>query len=281
MTIPRNIAVVINPLHPKALAVGEEVVALLQHKKIEHAVFSTQWPDEWFDFTEAWVVGGDGTLNLFINRYPQFRLPMAIFKGGTGNDFHWLLYGEVSVPQQVETVLNASPQNVDAGYCNRRLFLNGVGIGFDGKVVKDLLGKKKKAGKLSYCRTVLRNVLFFREFLCTVQTTDFNWGKKCLMVSVANGRRYGGGFTVNPAGLVNDGLLDVYLIGQVSPLLRFRYLPMIEKGIHTNLPFVTYHKTGAVVIKTAGLVPAHVDGEYFEASEFVMECLPAQFLFLY
>lgn len=281
MVIPRNIALLVNPLHKKALAVGNEIASILRGKNIEHTPLTTQWPTNWMDMTEVWIIGGDGTLNYFINHYPQFHLPIAIFKGGTGNDFHWLLYGNVSVQEQVELVLHTLPKKVDAGYCNNRLFLNGIGIGFDGKVVQDLLGKQKRNSKLSYYAAVLRNIFFFKEFLCTVSSNGFNWGKKCLLITVANGRRYGGGFHVNPGGLVNDGLLDVYIIGQVPPLLRFRYLPLIEKGSHTNLPFVTYHKTGGVHIKAAGLVPAHADGEYFDASEFVFECLPAKFLFLY
>jgi diacylglycerol kinase (ATP) len=281
MPIPKNIALIINPLHQKALAVGDEIAIILKQKNIEHSIFSTNWPVEWTDFTEAWIVGGDGTLNYFINHYPQLYLPMAIFKGGTGNDFQWLLYGEISVAEQVEKVLQASLKKVDAGYCNNQLFINGVGIGFDGKVVQDLLGKKKWNARLSYYKIVLRNILFFKEFLCTVSTETFNWGKKCLMLSVANGRRYGGGFNVNPDGLINDARLDVYIIGHVTPLMRFKYLPLIEKGTHINLPVVTYLKTGSIHIKAAGIVPAHVDGEYFDASEFVIECLPAKFLFLY
>ncbi len=281
MPISKNIALLINPRHQKALAVGNEIVVTLRNKNIEHSIFTAYWPKKWKIFTEAWIIGGDGTLNYFINQYPQFHLPMAVFKGGTGNDFQWLLYGGLSAAEQIEKVLSASPKKVDAGYCNNRLFLNGVGIGFDGKVVQDLLGKKKWSGKFSYYAVVLRNIFFFKEFLCTVTNGTFNWGKKCLMISVANGRRYGGGFNVNPKGLIDDALLDVNIIGHVSPLLRFRYLPMIEKGTHVDLPVVTYLKTGSVVIKAGGIIPAHVDGEYFEASEFVIECLPAKFSFLY
>ena len=150
MAVPVHIALLVNPLHQKALRAANEIVRLLQRKEIEHSVFTTTWPKDWFDFTQAWIVGGDGTLNYFINHYPQFDLPMAIFKGGTGNDFHWMLYGNISLADQVDRVLNASPKAVDAGYCNNHLFLNGIGIGFDGKVVQDLLGKKKWNGKFSY-----------------------------------------------------------------------------------------------------------------------------------
>ena len=281
MAIPKNIALLINPLHQTALHAGNKISKLLREKQAEHSIFTTHWPTEWVDFTEAWIVGGDGTLNYFINHYPQFELPMAIFKGGTGNDFHWMLYGELTMADQVEKVLSTTPKPVDAGYCNNHLFLNGVGIGFDGKVVQDLLGKNKWNGKLSYYKVVLKNILFFNEFLCTISNETFNWGKKCFMISVANGRRYGGGFTVNPEGLINDHLLDINIIGNISPLLRVLLMSKLEKGTHTKLPMITYLKTGSIHIKAGRILPAHADGEYFDASEFVIECLPARFSFLY
>ena len=277
----KNIALVVNPLHAKAGLLAGAIVSILEKKKISHRVYTDPWPTDWMDFTEVWIVGGDGTLNYFINRYLQINLPLAIFKGGTGNDFHWLLYGEISTEEQVNRVLNASPQPVDAGLCNRKLFINGVGIGFDGKVAADLLGKEKGEGKTSYLLTILKNIFWYRSFLCAVSTTEFHWGKKCFMISVANGKRYGGGFRVSPKSLVNDGLLDTNIVGRIPPLLRLRYLPMIQKGVHLNLPFITYVKSSMVVVKALQEVPAHADGEAFSATEFAIECLPGRFLFLY
>lgn len=278
-TEEKNVALLVNPLHAKALRVAGEIGVLLKKKNIAHTVFIASWPQAWTDLTEAWIVGGDGTLNYFINHYPQFDLPMAIFKGGTGNDFHWLLYGDISVEQQVELVSGATPKPVDAGLCNKQLFINGVGIGFDGKVVQDLRNRKK--GKASYLLTILKNIFGYREFLCSVNTENFHWGKKCFMISVANGRRYGGSFQVTPQSLVNDGLLDTNVVGKIHPLLRLKYLPVIEKGKHLNLPFITYVKSAIVVVKAMKELPAHADGEYFSATEFNIECLPARFLFLY
>jgi diacylglycerol kinase (ATP) len=275
----KYIALLVNPLHPKAISVAGELAGLLKQKAIAHCVFTREWPQSWIDVSEAWIVGGDGTLHYFINHYPQFHLPMAIFKGGTGNDFHWLLYGDMTVAQQVDSVLNARPQPVDAGLCNKRLFINGVGIGFDGKVVKDLHNRKK--GKSSYLLTIVKNIFRYKEFLCSVNTENFHWGKKCFMISVANGQRYGGGFQVTPKSLVNDGLLDTNIVGRIHPFFRLKYLPVIEKGRHLNLPFVTYVKSAMVIIKALQELPAHADGEYFFATEFNIECLPARFLFLY
>lgn len=277
----RNIALLVNPHHPRAIRVADEIAVLLTKKNIEHALFTTYWPQNWVDITEAWIVGGDGTLNYFINQYPQFHLPMAIFRGGTGNDFHWLLYGNISVAQQVEAVLHAQTKPVDAGLCNKRLFINGIGIGFDGKVVQNLQGNAKKSSRSSYLLTILKTIFGYREFLCSVNTESFHWGKKCFMISIANGRRYGGGFQVSPQSLVNDGLLDTNIVGKIHPIGRLRYLPVIEKGKHLNLPFITYVKSSMVIVKALKEIPAHADGEAFSATEFNIECLPARFLFLY
>jgi diacylglycerol kinase (ATP) len=277
----RHIALLINPLHQKALRAGNEIVSILQQTNIEYSVFTTGWPAEWDEFSEAWIVGGDGTLNYFINHYPQFGLPMAIFAGGTGNDFHWMLYKDISTKEQVEKVLDATPKPVDAGICNGHLFINGIGIGLDGKVVQDLLGKNKWNGKLSYYAVVLKNIFQYKEFSYTLNNEELNKTGKSLIINVANGKRLGGGFLINPEGEINDDMLEAIIIGNVSPLKRLRFLSSIEKGKHTKLSIVTYLKTSGLHIKTGKITPAHADGEYFDASEFTIECLPAKFSFLY
>jgi diacylglycerol kinase family enzyme len=77
----------------KATALSQRIIDELLKKDIHHALFKDDWPSAFNDFTDVWIVGGDGTLNYFINHYPEIELPLVIFGGGTGNDFHWLLTG--------------------------------------------------------------------------------------------------------------------------------------------------------------------------------------------
>ena len=85
---------------------------------ISHKVFSQIWPESFDGFTEIWIIGGDGTANWFVNQFPTVQLPLALFAGGSGNDFHWMIYGDRTVEQQVEQVLQGTPQLVDAGICS-------------------------------------------------------------------------------------------------------------------------------------------------------------------
>jgi YegS/Rv2252/BmrU family lipid kinase len=259
---------------------AEEMGKVLEENNVAYSLCTASWPTEWDDFSEAWIVGGDGTLNYFINQYPDFHLPISIFKGGTGNDFHWMLYGKLSIEQQVKNLLIGRIKQIDAGLCNGKLFLNGLGIGFDGAVVKELRGKKKLRGKISYYLTVLKNILRYREQEFSFAFENILIQKKCFLISVANGIRYGGGFKVAPKALINDGLLDLNIVHAISPLNRIKYLPSIEKGKHVNLPFIDYRQIQKVLITTTLPAHAQMDGEYFSADTFEVSCLPEKFAFL-
>ncbi len=105
--------------------------------------------------------------------------------------------------------------------------------------------------------------------------TGTSWQVTTLSGSIAPGKYY----LIQQAS-VTDGLLDINIIGKVHPLKRIRYLPVIEKGKHMDLPFVLYKQESKIYIKTDRLVDAHLDGEYFSANEFKIECLPKRILFV-
>jgi diacylglycerol kinase (ATP) len=279
----KNIALVCNPTreNEKSLRITNNIEILLSGMDIHHKVFTAAWPATFNEFTEVWIIGGDGTINWFINQYPSIQLPLALFGGGSGNDFHWMLYGNKTIEQQVDLVLQGIPQLIDAGVCNEKLFLNGVGIGFDGAIVHDLLGKKKLAGKASYLLSILKQMVGYHEKSCVLQMPGETIEQDCFMISVANGRRYGGGFHVTPNAILVDGLLDINIVGKISPIKRMKYLPVIEKGEHLNLDFIKYRQTDKISISSPTKLHAHFDGEYMYADFFDIEILPRRFSFIY
>ena len=285
MTDPRNIAVVCNSLAGagRAVTLAEKVSQKLLNRKITHSLFNGNWPSDFNGFTDVWIVGGDGTLNYFINQYPEIKLPLVIFNGGTGNDVHWLLYGAKSFEEQLEIALNASSKPIDAGRCNERLFINGVGIGFEGAVAENVAGKKKKPGKTSFMIAILKKIFFYRSKKYKISSEgmpDFQ-SMAYLMISVTNGRRAGGGFHIAPIASAEDGLLDTILINAISPLKRLRWLPVIEKGKHLNLSFIKHFQTKKIIIESDELIQSHLDGEVYKNKKLEIEILPGKFLFRY
>jgi diacylglycerol kinase (ATP) len=281
--LDKKIAVVCNPLagSGRAVTVSQQVQNILVQLKISFVFFNKEWPEHFSGFTDVWIVGGDGTLNFFINKYPQLHLPLAVFKGGSGNDFHWLLYGGITVKEQVVLVLKAKPAKVDAGLCNGRLFVNGVGIGFDGAVVNDLANKNKKAGKTSYYLSVLKNLLSYREQDYTICSDGFDGHRRLLLMSITNGKRFGGGFHVAPQASPCDGRLDVVMINALPFWKRLIYLPVMEEGNHLSLPFVNHFKTTDIIIESIVPMLAHLDGEFYKHTKMEITILPGRFLFCF
>jgi YegS/Rv2252/BmrU family lipid kinase len=281
MIYEKHIALICNPTPEadKAFRLTDQIAVNLTNRQVKHSIFTVYWPQIWSDITDVWIIGGDGTLNYFINQYPEIKLPLSIFKGGTGNDFHWMLYGDIGIEKQIQMLLNSTTQLTDAGICNGQLFLNGVGIGFDGAIVKDLLGKKKLAGKASYYISILKNIVGYTEKKYTILKDSEEIIQDCFMISVANAKRYGGAFQVAPKASVSDQLLDVNIVGRIAPLKRITLLPVIEKGEHLNLSIIRYFQTEKIFIHTTSNVPAHLDGEFLNSDAFEISCLPKKFLF--
>lgn len=279
----KHIAIVCNSKagNGKSAAIAGQLLQKLQQLKIDRESFSQHWPDNFDKFSAVWLVGGDGTLNYFINKYPSIAIPIALFKGGSGNDFAWKLYGNKTTNEYFEIALNGIAKKTDAGICNGKYFINGAGIGFDGEVVKAMGNNKLLPGHLAYLLTVLKKVFFYREKEITVETNGHSSKEKMFMISVANGSRYGGGFLVAPQAIVNDGELDIVLIKQIASLKRFFYLPIVERGKHLGLHFVEAGKTKKITIKAEQNLPAHLDGELMEARWFELEILPRKFLLYY
>ena len=284
MSEEKNISIVCNPFAGggRAVTLGKRIEQELQSRNIKHSLHVEDWPESFTSFTDVWIIGGDGTLYYFFNKYPGIRLPLVVFNGGTGNDVHSLLYKNKSFEEQLGIALTATPKLIDAGRCNEKYFMNGVGIGFEGSVVKSLTGKRKtKTGKAAYMGTILRKVFFYSSKKYKTISDEYKVESQNLLISVMNGHRAGGGFHIAPGSEIDDGLLDVVMLEKLHPFRRLRWLPVIEKGKHLKLPFIKYFRTKKLIITSEHPMDTHLDGEYYSARRLEIEVLPAKYLFRY
>ena len=244
-------------------------------------MFNGDWPPELDPFTEAWVVGGDGTINYFINQYHPVSIPLAVFKGGTGNDFAWKLYGDISIEDQFDLVLSAAPRPVDAGNCNGKLYLNSLSIGFDGRVLSSIKAIRWMGGHLGYWLAALWNVFSFRESEYAIKVDEAEIRERFLLVIINNSSRTGGGFMVSPKASVNDGLLDMILCKPLSVWKRMFAMPVIQKGEHLDLPYIRFMQQKTVIVHCKKEIPAALDGEFIISNKFEIEVLPGCLQFRY
>ena len=271
-----NILLLVNSLSGKgkAMQICEELKKELAGRKISFTLFVDQWPENIQGFSETWLIGGDGTVHYYINRYKNCRIPLVIFKGGTGNDLAWKLYGDISLAEQAELVLNAPVRSIDLGSCNGRLYANSLGIGFDGEVLRSMDAIRLFGGHLGYLLVVIKKIFSFREFSFRIRAGDRISAGKYLLVIINNSTRTGGGFMVSPRASLTDGSLDMVLCEKLPVMKRLRYLPVIEKGKHLDLPFIHYSYETAVQISCDEEVFAQMDGELISAKTFDIKVMP-------
>ncbi|MCB0736354.1 MAG: diacylglycerol kinase family lipid kinase [Bacteroidetes bacterium] len=292
-----NVLVVYNPFsgNGKMESVHlPKIKALLEKKGLTYQCFETTL---YADFAQQLiatieankdaqlvVAGGDGTLYQVLNAiHPQYQKPIGFLQIGTGNDFSQAVGYPKRLEKQLELALFAEPKKVDLWYCNQMLFLNGVGIGFDGEVANRVneLRQKGQISKPTYWLTILKTLFNFRHFPANVSWQDENgeeveFSTPLFMATLGNGVAFGGGFKLTPCSSLNDGLVDVCLIRKVSIPQRIWRLLFIPFGKHTNMSVVKYHQTQKVTISFSQNVPAHIDGEPFKASEFKIHRHPFQ-----
>ena len=221
------------------------------------------------------IIGGDGTLHHVLNHLTNRDLIWNIIPAGTGNDFVKNIHIGRNLTQYIDTIISGETIAVDAGKINDRLFINGVGIGFDGQIVSDMLNKKSwLRGHAKYYYFVLRILASFKPKLLKYTTGDLKVESKTLLMAIANGTTYGGGFKLAPNAHVSDGVLDICHIGEISPIRRFMNIPRLSNGSHEILDEVKLLRTKSINIDGDPSLLAQVDGEPFGAPPYCIEVLP-------
>ena len=231
-------------------------------------------------------VGGDGTMNEIARSVlSREDIILGLIAGGTGNDFIQILgFSGKFEENDWEMFFKAQVTRMDVGYCNGKIFLNGMGLGFDAQVASenyDENGMAKEGWKYRYIWHILKTLLFFREKRMTVIANGATHDTDCFINTVANGRRFAGDFFLTPLAIANDGLLDVCAIKRLSLLQRLRILLMVPKGTHVKDKKVNYFQTDKLSLKFPTKVPFHVDGELLFADSFDIGIMPAAVSFIY
>jgi diacylglycerol kinase family enzyme len=116
-----------------------------------------------------------------------------------------------------------------------RHFLNVVGFGFDIAVIDAAAGAKFLKGELLYKITALQQLFRFPGVQAGLSSGSGERRRgQHLMLTVSNGRYFGGGFPIAPEAHADDGKLHACMIRDASPMTRLRLFNMAERGRHVT-----------------------------------------------
>lgn len=224
------------------------------------------------------VFGGDGTYNEVVNGCQDRDIKLALFPGGTCNDFT----RDIGKWQDLETFFECisaeKTVSIDAGKVNNRIFLNNMGVGFDASVIKDMLKRNLKTN-LGYVGMSLKNLFQFKNFITAINGESSKFKGKVLLLTVNNGSTYGGGFKIAPAAELNDNLLDICLIKEINRAKFIFNFPRVYSGKHLEIDEVEYWKDRKIDINLSRKLPVQVDGDILEGekSYLQVEVIPSAF----
>ncbi len=228
-------------------------------------------------FTHIVAMGGDGTVNEVANGVVGSDAVLAVIPAGSGNDFIHMTGIPSDFHKAIEVLLHGHERTIDLGRVDdSRYFVNGLGIGIDAQVARDVLKMERLRGAIAYLYAAVKEVLRFPAF--PVKLTGSGWSeeKKCLSLGFANGKYCGGGFKLAPLAEIDDGKIDIGAIGDFPKLERFIRLPQVRKGEHLKLSRVSYHQDVKVTVSSEAKLTAHIDGEPYKlpAGEFSVNVVP-------
>ncbi len=280
----KKICFLVNP-QKNAIAIKayfEWVLAEVANKMPKWAVqlFHKEWPSDLQNFDEVWVMGGDGTFNYFVNKYPDCSIPIGLFEGGTGNDFYWKIFGKISREEHLSHILNGHTASLDAGQVNQMIFLNGVGIGIEGDVLKSMKAIRFIGGALGYYLAAIPQLFKFKSYIISFERAGKIFSKKVFLCMVFNSSRAGGGFHFFPMASIQDGALNMMLCNPIAIIKRLYYMPLIQKGKHVNYPFLEFSTIQSTRIHCNRVLIAQVDGEILASDIFDFKILPAKFKYI-
>ena len=214
------------------------------------------------------IMGGDGTLNHFVNATVEVEIKQEILycSGGTGNDFlRDLEKAEGCEPFSIKEYIKCLPTVTVNG--NTYRFLNNVGFGIDGYCCE--VGDQQKAANvknINYTAIAIKGLLFnYKPTNATVIVDGVEHQyKKVWLAPTMNGRFYGGGMMAAPDQdrLNPDGTLTVMLFhgkGRIATLMAF---PSIFEGKHIyKKNMVALHTGKEITVIFDKPAPVQIDGE--------------------
>ena len=238
-------------------------------------------------YDHLFVVGGDGTLNEVINGVGAMPggfdvVTFGIIPLGTGNDFGTAL----GIPSDVEGALAAVTSGnrvaVDVGRVNDRYFINVSAGGFIAEV-SDAVDSRLKtiAGKLAYLVGGAQ-ILFSHEPVAARMRTSTGRDANVTLTlfAVCNSRLIGGGRLIAPEALIDDGLFDVCLIGEMPMVEFLGLLRRVSNGEHVDDHRVDYFRTPDFELTFARRTKVNTDGEVLAVTSCRYQLLPAALRFI-
>jgi diacylglycerol kinase (ATP) len=219
-------------------------------------------------FRSVVALGGDGAFHHLVEGIRGTNVVAGFFPAGNGNDIARALGIPCDPVTAASAFLRGQPRTVDlvrVRCCDGSVahYMGAGGMGLDAEAAH-LANTRFRAwpGVTRYLAGAF--TVFFREPLLnvSVEMDGVSWSGRALFVAVANATSYGSGVRIAPQARMDDGLLDVVVVGDVGLARLLEAIPIVlTTGDLRGFPEVTRYRCRRVALRADRAARVHGDGE--------------------
>ena len=159
--------------------------------------------------------GGDGTINEIINEIKERKFKIAIVPIGSGNGIARHFNIPLDISKSLDLILRNNYIYVDIGKVNESLFLGNVAFGIGADFIKNY-HKIKNKGLFGYFLAFIKTIFSIKEKQFIIDIDGERITSSPLILIVSNTNQQGYNFTVTPTAKTDDGLLDMFIVENIS-----------------------------------------------------------------
>lgn len=281
-----DIAVLVNPTSGKGRGAryGISAVATLREAGARVWVLRGRDADEAADLARTAVasgidtlvaVGGDGMAHLAAQVLAGTDTALGLIPAGTGNDVaRYLGLPRTDPVAAAQIVLSGRTRTIDLATSGGKHFVTVMAAGFDAIVNERANAMTWPRGQMRYNLATLAELRTFHPIGYSLDLDGTSVDTEAMLVAVGNGPSFGGGLRITEGAELDDGLLDVVVIGPMSRRELIKTYPKLFSGTHVSHPQYRHHRVSSVTVAAAGIT-AYADGERFAALPLTVSALPA------
>ncbi len=207
------------------------------------------------------VAGGDGTVRVAVQELAHTKTALGILSQGTFNNFATALRVPHNLPSALKALYEGEATPIDLGRIGDRYFTESAGVGLfaDGLA---LLGEDNHKNILRGLYTALKVAFSLRVHPMQITVDGVSHDLRVALCEVANIYRMGTGLPIAPEAELDDGTLDIVVIGDIRRRELLDYLRAVRAQLHLDLPKVTVLKANQEIrIESRRRRVVHCDDE--------------------
>lgn len=208
----------------------------------------------------VYAVGGDGTVHETAKRLIGRTLALGVVPTGSGNGFARHIGLPMNLRASLQSCRGGRVVTIDTARVNGAPFLATMGVGFDASIA-DAFANAGTRGLRTYVRVGLREFRRFTAEEYEIEVDGERVTRKAMVVVIANAAQYGNNVRIAPLASLQDGLLDIVVVDDVSLLQAARLIPRLFRGTFHRAKCVTILRGRRIEIRRTSEGPAHLDGE--------------------